>query len=95
MKKDVCITMAKRLIYTGANDFIFNKTIYVMDNLTALEKISTTERTAVQDICNICERKNIEEIHLYGPVFMMNKMKQDILEKSNKFNYQNITFFIN
>lgn len=71
MKKDVYIIMAKTLIYTGANDFIVNKVIYIMENYTALEKHTTTDRTAAKDIAELCAKEDIDTIHLHGPAVMM------------------------
>lgn len=87
--------MAKTLIYTGANDFIVNKIIYIMEDYTALEKHTTTDRTVVTDIVNLCNQQSIDVIHLHGPVAIMKKLQQDIIKRNIKFKNQNIQFLIN
>ena len=63
--------MAKIVIYAGATNAVLNKTIYIMDNFTEIDRIQTTDKTVAEDIYNICEKRNINEVHLYGPKLVM------------------------
>ena len=95
MKKDVYIIMAKTLIYTGANDFIVNKVIYIMENYSALAKYITTDKTAARDIAELCAKEDIDIVHLHGPIIMMQKLEQNIRKRNVKFKNQNLKFLIN
>ena len=95
MKKDVCIIMAKKIVYTGANDFIVNKVIYLLDNDVPIGKLTTQDFRAAKDIAALCAAHDVDTISLYGPIAIMNKLKDNIMKRSANFKNKDIQFSIN
>ena len=95
MRMDVCIIMGKKIVYTGANDFIINKVIYLLDNDVPIGKLTTQDFRAAKDIAALCVTHDVDTISLSGPIAIMNKLKDDIMKRSANFKNKDMQFSIN